>query len=226
MDGLTFIAEWLKAASTFLAGAAWPIVFLICVFCFRTEIRGILGRLKSFKWGSAEAILDDDLDDAERAVSAGFKRNPPFEIRGIVSSEHADALSGISDSRNQSVLGRRDAIFQPDDVTNNADNTQAGAATKIVLAFQDIEAELRLLAGLSIVDPAGREVSISAVLQILTATDVLTKEQVGAILELQRLRDKVALNPDLVVTRSIQRAYADMAKTVLFELQNKAGLQR
>ncbi len=63
--------EWTKLASDLMAQLAWPLVAVLVIVMFRSEVSSLLKRMKRGKIGSAEAEFERDIQEV--------KSNPEFE---------------------------------------------------------------------------------------------------------------------------------------------------
>ena len=74
MDALTFLVELVK-------GTAWPITTLVLAILFRSEFRGLLGRLRKGKVGSAEFEFQEEVEELAKDIAEISSTPEPVTLK-------------------------------------------------------------------------------------------------------------------------------------------------
>jgi hypothetical protein len=61
--------DWLQFFASIIGSTAWPIGLVICVLLLRRELVSLLGRLRRFKYGDAEAEFGEKLEEAAQEIA-------------------------------------------------------------------------------------------------------------------------------------------------------------
>ncbi|WP_186165616.1 hypothetical protein [Burkholderia gladioli] len=199
MDWLTFIASLFKSTAELASAWSWPLAVGLCAYLFKAEIRAKLKDIRSFKApGGFEASFTEELAEVE----ATFDSDVQVELEGV-------AAQGVAGD-----LG----------VTIDNGAVQANPAGVIMVAWRDIELELRRLTyDSAILGPTGTKSrrAVSALVSELHRNQILDSNQVDVLKHLQRLRNKAAHEPDAVLSKDAVDRYTALARRMLFELKNK-----
>ncbi|MCA8239086.1 hypothetical protein [Burkholderia cenocepacia] len=199
MDWLTFIASLFKSIAELAAAWSWPLAVGFCAYIFKAEIRAKLKDIRSFKApGGFEASFTEELAEVE----ASFDSDVQIQLEGVAAQGRAGNLGLVFDS----------------------DAAHANPAGVIMVAWRDIELELRRLVYESATPgPSGAKSwrAISAILNELRQNRVLDENQVEILKHLQRLRNKAAHEPDAALSKEAVDRYTVLARRMLFELENK-----
>ncbi|MFL9940378.1 hypothetical protein [Paraburkholderia graminis] len=199
MDSLTFVSSLFKSLAELASAWSWPLAVGFCAYLFKAEIRAKLKDIRSFKApGGFEANFTEELAEVE----ATFDSDVRIQLEGVAAQGRIGDL-GVA-------------------IDNGA--VQANPAGVIMVAWRDLELELRRLASDSVTfNPTGTKSrrAISAVVNELHQKEVLDSNQVEVLKHLQRLRNKAAHEPDAVLSKEAVDRYTALARRMLFELENK-----
>lgn len=199
MDWLTFIASLFKSIAELASAWSWPLAVGFCAYLFKAEIRAKLKDIRSFKApGGFEASFTEELAEVE----ATFDSDVQVELEGV-------AAQGVAGN-----LG----------VTIDNGAVQANPAGVIMVAWRDIELELRRLTyDSALPGPTGMKSrrAVSALVSELHRKQILDSNQVEVLKHLQRLRNKAAHEPDAALSKDAVDRYTALARRMLFELENK-----
>ena len=127
MDALTFIAELAKAG-------AWPLVTVVVVLIFRSELRKLLGRIRKGKVGSAEFEFEQEMQALAATVPNVPSAPPPSEkVERAIDNPRAAILEAwVRLEKAARHLAFEHRLFEPSQGHNISAITRALAKSNLV----------------------------------------------------------------------------------------------
>lgn len=183
-DPFDFI-KLIDALSRLLGSIAWPAAATLIGFSFRSELRGLFGRLESLKYKDAEAKFNKQLLEAEQSA-------PP------VSSQAKDEWQEAS---------VRGMFTQYEQIRRIAEISPRAA---ILEAWIDVEVAIYAAAkraGLEVKGPANTYLLV----RNLVSLEKISKDILPFFERLRKLRNEAAHLPDFVLDQVEADKYLDLA---------------
>jgi hypothetical protein len=88
---------WMDFTASLVGSLAWPVAAVIIAMVFHKQIAGLLGKVKSLKWGEAAVDFATKLDKAEdNAAALTDQVGDPPALPALPPSDRFQALLGIS----------------------------------------------------------------------------------------------------------------------------------
>jgi len=84
--------SWMEFLSSLVGSLAWPVAAVIIACLFRSQISGLLDKVRTITWGDKIVDFGQKLDEIENASSEG----PPPEKAERTSDDRFDRLLAIS----------------------------------------------------------------------------------------------------------------------------------
>ena len=165
---------------------AWPMTVLILVLLFRKEVRGLAGRLSTFKYKDVVAKFEKELREAEKAA---------LEVTPEIKGEQAESSDQEFELAN---LGRLERV------------AEVSPRAAISEAWIEVEQAARQLA--SKVGDTGRvESSPYRLAKFLSSRGVLDESAGAFYNQLRTLRNEAVHKPDFVIEPDDAQRYLELA---------------